>query len=311
MSAEVILEKNTNTTNTTKDRFPVTGMSCASCSASVESILKKLPGVHAASVNFANATAAVEFDNTVISQQELQAALQAVGYDLILSEDDSNSFEEQENRATEAYQKALQKTIWATILTLPVFILGMFYMHWVPGRWISLPLSAVVLFWFGRDFFIGSYQQAKFGKANMDTLVALSTGIAFLFSVFNTFFPEFFLSRGFESHVYYEAATVIITFISFGKLLEEKAKSNTSSAIKKLIGLQPKTVRIIQNGEELTIPIEQVGQGQIIIIKPGEKIPVDGRIVHGNSFVDESMITGEPIAVNKSVGDAVFAGTIN
>ena len=311
MSAEVILEKNTNTTNTTKDRFPVTGMSCASCSASVESILNKLPGVQTAAVNFANATATVEFDRSAISQEELQAALQAVGYDLILPEDDSNSFEEQENRATEAYQKALQQTVWAAILTLPVFILGMFYMHWVPGRWISFPLSAVVLFWFGRGFFIGAYQQAKFGKANMDTLVALSTGIAFLFSVFNTFFPEFFLSQGFDSHVYYEAATVIITFISLGKLLEEKAKSNTSSAIKKLIGLQSKTVRIIENGEERTIPINQVQQGQHIVIKPGEKIPVDGRIVRGNSFVDESMITGEPIAVNKSVGDAVFAGTIN
>ena len=311
MSTEIVLEKNTNTTNTTKDRFPVTGMSCASCSASVESILNKLPGVHTATVNFANATATIEFDHTMISQEELQAALQAVGYDLILKENDTDSLEEQEHRATESYQRALQKTIWATILTLPVFIIGMFYMHWIPGRWISLPLSAVVLFWFGRDFFVGAYRQAKRGKANMDTLVALSTGIAFLFSLFNTLFPDFFISRGFESHVYYEAATVIITFISLGKLLEERAKSNTSSAIKKLIGLQPKTVRIVQGGEEMTIPIEQVGQGQRIVIKPGEKIPVDGSIIAGDSFVDESMITGEPIAVRKTVGDAVFAGTIN
>ncbi|MCI5091144.1 heavy metal translocating P-type ATPase [Phaeodactylibacter sp.] len=311
MSAEVIMENKNDRKQSTKDRFPVTGMSCASCSASVESILNQLPGVHEASVNFANTTATVEFDNSLISEQELQAALQAVGYDLILGDNDSNALEEQEDRATQSYQKALRKTIWAAVLTLPVFILGMFYMHWVPGRWISLPLSAIVLFWFGRDFFIGAYRQAKFGKANMDTLVALSTGIAFFFSLFNTFFPDFFTSRGFESHVYYEAATVIITFISLGKLLEERAKSNTSSAIKKLIGLQPKTMRIVEDGIEMTIPIEQVKQGQRIVIKPGEKIPVDGSIIAGDSFVDESMITGEPIAVHKTVGDALFAGTIN
>ena len=145
----------------------------------------------------------------------------------------------------------------------------------------------------------------------MDTLVALSSGIAFLFSVFNTFFPEFWLSRGIEPHVYYEAATVIITFISLGKLMEEKAKSNTSSAIKKLMGLQPKTLKIIENGEEKEIPISSVQVGQTILVKPGEKIPVDGLVSKGSSYVDESMITGEPVPVEKTKDEKVFAGTVN
>ncbi|CAN0420320.1 unnamed protein product, partial [Scytosiphon promiscuus] len=145
----------------------------------------------------------------------------------------------------------------------------------------------------------------------MDTLVALSTGIAFIFSVFNTFFPEFWLSRGIEPHVYYEAATVIITFISLGKLLEEKAKSNTSSAIKKLMGLQPKTLKIIENGEEKEVPISSVQVGQTILVRPGEKIPVDGEVSKGSSYVDESMITGEPVPVQKCQGEKVFAGTVN
>ena len=184
-------------------------------------------------------------------------------------------------------------------------------MQWEPGKWISLVLTFPILFWFGRSFFINAFKQAKHGKANMDTLVALSTGIAFIFSVFNTFFPEFWLSRGIEPHVYYEAATVIITFISLGKLLEEKAKSNTSSAIKKLMGLQPKTLKIIENGEEKEIPISSVQVGQTILVRPGEKIPVDGEVSKGSSYVDESMITGEPVPVEKTKDEKVFAGTVN
>tara|TARA_R110000851_G_scaffold37090_1_gene96093 strand:- start:14066 stop:15949 length:1884 start_codon:yes stop_codon:yes gene_type:complete len=184
-------------------------------------------------------------------------------------------------------------------------------MQWEPGKWISLVLAFPILFWFGRSFFINAFKQAKHGKANMDTLVALSTGIAFLFSIFNTFFPEFWLSRGIEPHVYYEAATVIITFISLGKLLEEKAKSNTSSAIKKLIGLQPKTLKVIENGEEKEIQISEVQVGQTILVRPGEKIPVDGEVSKGSSYVDESMITGEPVPVQKSKSEKVFAGTVN
>src|SRR5690606_15859587 len=151
----------------------------------------------------------------------------------------------------------------------------------------------------------------RHAKANMDTLVALSTGIAFLFSAFNTFFPEFWHQRGLHAHVYYEAAAVIIAFISLGKLLEERAKANTSSAIRKLMGLQPKTVRVEVDGQEKEVPVQSVHWGDVVVVRPGEKIPVDGIVVSGSSFVDESMISGEPIPVSESSGQQVFAGTIN
>ena len=172
-------------------------------------------------------------------------------------------------------------------------------------------LSAPVVFYFGRNYFINAWKQAKHGLSNMDTLVALSTGVAFLFSAFNTFFPEFWHSRGLHAHVYYEAAAVVIAFISLGKLLEEKAKSNTSSAIKKLMGLQPKTVHVMVDGTEQEIPIVAVKVGDILVVRPGERIPVDGKVTSGSSFVDESMISGEPIPVEKKSGENVFAGTIN
>lgn len=291
-----------------KNSFPVTGMTCASCAGSVESVLKHTEGVFDASVNFASSSVLVDYDETV-TEEQLQNALREVGYDIIIDAEDPSEI--QQELQQKHYQDIKSRTIWSAILTLPIFILGMFYMDWVPGKWISLVLTFPILFWFGRSFFINAFKQARHGKANMDTLVALSTGIAFLFSVFNTFFPEFWLSRGIEPHVYYEAATVIITFISLGKLLEEKAKSNTSSAIKKLMGLQPKTLKIIENGEEIEIPISSVQVGQTILVKPGEKIPVDGLVSKGSSYVDESMITGEPVPVEKTKDEKVFAGTVN
>ncbi|WP_299217565.1 heavy metal translocating P-type ATPase [uncultured Aquimarina sp.] len=291
-----------------KESFPVTGMTCASCAASVESVLKHTEGVFDASVNFANSSVLVEYDKE-LSPNQLQNALREVGYDIII--DAENPSEVQQELQQKHYQDIKNRTIWSAILTLPIFVLGMFFMKWEPGKWISLLLAFPILFWFGRSFFVNAFKQAKNGKANMDTLVALSTGIAFLFSIFNTFFPEFWLSRGIEPHVYYEAATVIITFISLGKLLEEKAKSNTSSAIKKLMGLQPKTLKIIENGEEKEISISTVQVGQTILVKPGDKIPVDGLVSKGSSYVDESMITGEPVPVEKSDGGKVFAGTVN
>ena len=300
--------KEKNTKKGIKESFPVTGMTCASCAASVESVLKHTEGVFDASVNFANSSVLVEYDKE-LSPNQLQNALREVGYDIIIDSEDPS--EVQQELQQKHYQDIKNRTIWSAILTLPIFVLGMFYMQWEPGKWISLVLAFPILFWFGRSFFSNALKQAKHGKANMDTLVALSTGIAFLFSVFNTFFPEFWLSRGIEPHVYYEAATVIITFISLGKLLEEKAKSNTSSAIKKLMGLQPKTLKIIENGEEREIPISSVQVGQTILVRPGEKIPVDGEVSKGSSYVDESMITGEPVPVQKSQGEKVFAGTVN
>ena len=292
-----------------RETFPVTGMTCAGCASSVESILSHTEGVANASVNFASSSVLVAYDNKALSPADLQNALRSVGYDLIVDAEDPQ--EAQQELQQQHYQEIKRRTLGAALLTLPVFILGMFVMDWMPGRWISLALSIPVLFWFGRSFFVNAWKQAKHGKANMDTLVALSTGIAFLFSLFNTVFPEFWLERGLEPHVYYEAATVIITFISLGKLLEERAKSNTSSAIKKLMGLQPKTLKVIRDGQEVEMPIASVQVGDTIVVRPGEKIPVNGKVSEGSSYVDESMITGEPVPVEKTSGEKVFAGTVN
>tara|TARA_R110001592_G_scaffold366_10_gene2118 strand:- start:184 stop:2421 length:2238 start_codon:yes stop_codon:yes gene_type:complete len=291
-----------------KESFPVTGMTCAACASSVESILTNTEGVSQASVNFASNSVLIEYDDA-IKETDIQNSLRSVGYDLIINVEDP--IEAQAELQREHYQDVKKRTIWSAILTFPIFVIGMFFMNWVLGRWISLGLTMPVLFYFGRVFYINAWKQAKYRKANMDTLVALSTGVAFLFSLFNTLFPEFWIARGVQPHVYYEAATVIITFISLGKLMEEKAKSNTSSAIKKLMGLQPKTLIVLIDGVEKETPIASVEKGNIIVVRPGEKIPVDGIVSSGHSYVDESMITGEPIAVAKNKGEKVFAGTVN
>ena len=214
-------------------------MTCAACASSVESILSHTDGVNKAIVNFASNSVLVDYDET-ISEEKLQNALREVGYDIIIDADDP--VEAQQELQQKHYQDIKNRTIWSAILTLPIFVLGMFFMQWEPGKWISLVLAIPILFWFGRSFFINAFKQAKRGKANMDTLVALSTGIAFLFSVFNTLFPEFWLNRAIEPHVYYEAATVIITFISLGKLLEERAKSNTFIRNKETDGITAQNV---------------------------------------------------------------------
>lgn len=291
-----------------KQTFPVTGMTCAACASSVETILQHTDGVKSASVNFATNTVQVEFDDST-NPDTLNKALEDIGYGLIISDKEvSESVKEEEEKKYEAVKK---QTIGAALLAFPVFILGMFFMDWEPGRWISLVLSIPVLFYFGSHFYTNAWKQAKHRKANMDTLVALSTGIAFIFSAFNTIFPEFWHIRGIHPHVYYEAATVIIVFISFGKVLEERAKSSTGTALRKLMGLQPKTLTLIREGKPQEIKIEEVALGDRILIKPGEKIPVDGKVLEGSSFIDESMISGEPVPIEKSVSAEVFAGTIN
>lgn len=292
-----------------KMTFPVTGMTCAACASSVESMLANAPGVKNAGVNFATQTAWAEFDTSIASQEDLRHAVQAIGYDLIMDEEDP--MQAQADLQARHYEDVKKRFFWSALLTLPVFIIGMFFMEWEPGKWISMVLSAIILFHFGKHFYINAWKQAKHAKANMDTLVALSTGIAYLFSLFNTIFADFWHDRGVHAHVYYEAAVVIISFITLGKLLEERAKSSTSSAIKKLMGLQPKTVIAIVEGEEVELPISAVAPGDILLVRPGEKIPVDGVVYNGYSFVDESMITGEPVPVEKNKNAEVFAGTVN
>lgn len=293
----------------TRRSFPVTGMTCAACAVSVESMLKSAEGVSDAGVNFATQTAWAAYNDEVTHPEKLKQTLQSIGYDMIVDAEDPAAAQEEIQRKN--YTEIKKRTIWSSILAFPVFVIGMFFMDMPYAAWISMVLTIPVLFWFGRYFFSGAWKQAKHGKANMDTLVALSTGIAFIFSTFNTIDPDFWHRKGIHPHVYFEAVSVIIAFISLGKLLEEKAKSNTSSAIKKLMGLQPKTVRVIVDGKEMEIPVSSVVPGDVVLVRPGEKIPVDGLVSSGSSYVDESMITGEPVPVEKTAGESVFTGTVN
>ena len=296
---------------TVKKTYPVLGMTCASCAGSAESMAKYTPGVVSAEVNYGTGNLNVEFLPNITSSEQIRKAVQDGGYDLLL-EDESKQQETLEAIHAEKFRKLKNKTIWAVILSLPVVIIGMFFMDMPYGNEIMWAFATPVVLWLGKDFFINAWKQAKHRSANMDTLVALSTGIAYIFSVFNMLFMDFWHQRGLHAHVYFEAAAVIVAFILLGKLLEEKAKGNTSSAIKKLMGLQPKTVIVIEaDGTERQKAIEDVNAGDIILVKPGEKIAVDGTVVSGNSYVDESMLSGEPVPVLKKENEKVFAGTIN
>ncbi|WP_166923236.1 heavy metal translocating P-type ATPase [Flavobacterium poyangense] len=296
---------------TVKSTYPVLGMTCASCAGSAESVAKYAPGVVDASVNFGTGNLSVEFLPNITNSEQIRKAIQDGGYDLLL-EDESKQQETLETLHAEKFRKLKNKTIWAVLLSLPVVVIGMFFMDMPYGNEIMWAFTTPVVLWLGKDFFINAWKQAKHRSANMDTLVALSTGIAYIFSVFNMLFMDFWHQRGLHAHVYFEAAAVIVAFILLGKLLEEKAKGNTSSAIKKLMGLQPKTVIVIEaDGTERQKAIEDVNAGDIILVKPGEKIAVDGIVVSGNSYVDESMLSGEPVPVLKNENEKVFAGTIN
>ncbi len=296
---------------TLRKSFPVLGMTCASCAGSAESVISQTPGVVDASVNFASENLTVEYLPNTTSALKLQKVLQNAGYDILI-EEEATQQETLEVIQEKKHKQLKNKTIWAVLLSLPVVVIGMFFMNLPYANIIMWAFSTPVVLWFGKDFFINAWKQAKHRSANMDTLVALSTGIAYIFSVFNMLFPDVWEARGLEAHVYFEAAAVIITFILLGKLLEEKAKGNTSSAIKKLMGLQPKTVIILQpDGSEKQTLINDVLVNDIILVKPGEKIAVDGIVTTGTSYVDESMLNGEPIPVLKKENEKVFAGTIN
>jgi P-type Cu2+ transporter len=296
---------------TIKESFSVLEMTCASCAFSVESILKSQTGIVDAVVNFATSKVSVEFIPEQVQPVDMRKAVQSIGYDLMI-DDNASGHETIESIHQKKFVRLKRKTYWALVLAAPVVVVGMFFMKMPYANEIMWVLSTPVILWLGRDFFINAWKQAKHRSANMDTLVALSTGVAYAFSVFNTLFPHIWQERGLHAHVYFEAAAVIIAFILLGKLLEEKAKGNTSSAIKNLMGLQPKTLTVVHDGgHQMQIPIEKVEPGNIVLVKPGEKIAVDGTVIKGNSYVDESMLSGEPVPVLKNENDKVFAGTIN
>lgn len=277
----------------------------------MEKILNAQTGVVAASVNLAASTAAVEYDTMQTSPERLRQAVQEGGYDMLADSDDDTP-DELERMNRERYRDLKRRAFWAVVLAIPVVVIGMFFMDMPYGGAIMALLSAPVVFWLGRGFFVNAWQQLRHRSATMDTLVALSTGIAYLFSLFNLVFPEFWLSRGVEPHVYFEAAAVIIAFILLGRTLEEKAKGDTTASLKKLIGLQPKNAIVVAaDGTQTEIPISRIRVGDLLAVRPGEKIAVDGAVCEGDSYVDESMLSGEPLPVHKEPGTKVFAGTIN
>lgn len=294
---------------TQKKSFKVLEMSCAACAVSVESLLNHKIGVISAKVNYATESVQVEFLPNLVSEQQLQKTVQSGGYDL---EIEASSPSANENKKRNKYKQLKFRTAWAIGLAFPVFVIGMFFPQMPYANFLMLVLTTPIVFVLGRNFYVSAYKHLKHFNANMDTLVAVSTGTAYFYSVFATFFPNIFTQKGFEPHVYFEAASVIIAFILLGKLLEEKAKSNTSSAIKKLIGLQPQVVlKKMEDGSFQEISITEIKPSDLVLVKPGEKISVDGKVIHGQSYVDESMLTGEPLAVLKQKDEQVFAGTIN
>ena len=264
-----------------------------------------------ARVNYANATAQLEYLPGLGSPLAFRKAVQAAGYDLLVEAEEQTT--EHVDALNAAHLKRLKgRTIGALILALPVVAIGMFAMDMPYANYIMWALSTPVIVWWGRDFFRNAWKQLRHGSANMDTLVALSSGVAYLFSVFNTVWPQFWEERGLHAHVYFEAAAVVIAFVLLGKLLEERAKQNTSSAIRKLMGLQVKSVQVVgTNGEVREMALEEVKVGDLVLVRPGEKVALDGQVESGESYVDESMLSGEPVPVLKSVGVKVFAGTLN
>ena len=294
---------------TQTDIYPVTGMSCASCAARVNKVLNGHCGVYEASVNYASATARVVYNPALCTPAALKTAVQGAGYDLLTytTSDD----EAADKKRQSEYARLRRQTIGAVSLAVPIMILSMCCMD-VPGvKYAVWLLSTVVVAWPGRRFYSSAWKQLRHRAANMDTLVACSTGVAYLFSLFNLFFPEVWLSRGIEPHIYFESVGVIIAFIMLGRLLEARAKQKTSTAIRKLMGLQPKMVTVATESGEKRIPIGEARPGDILIVKPGERIAADGTVTEGTSYVDESTLTGEPLPASKQEGSQVFAGTVN
>ncbi|MGK7939204.1 MAG: heavy metal translocating P-type ATPase [Crocosphaera sp.] len=306
----------------TQETLHLEGMGCAACAASIQTVIHKVSGVKKCNVNYALERATVDYDSQVTNLAIIQAAISKAGYKAYhLEEKKDNQLGDTEEQKRKAKQQELTRKVMVGSLVSFILFFGSLPMmtglstplipHWLHNAWLQLILSIPVIFWCGKGFYIGAIKALKRRTSDMNTLVALGTGAAFLYSLFATFFPQFFISQGLNADVYYEAAVVIITLILLGRLLENRARSKTSEAIRNLMGLQAKTARVIRQGEPIDIAVEDVVIGDIILVRPGEKIPVDGVIVEGTSTLDEAMITGESIPVEKQPGDEVIGATIN
>lgn len=290
-----------------KATLPVLEMSCVVCAGNVERTVSGLDGVVSASVNFAANNITVDYDPKKISLQDMKAAVQAAGYDLVIDTADSARQEAERN----AYIALRNKLVVAWVLAVPVMALSMWGKA-IWTEWAAAVMATVLLAYSGMEFYTKAWKMAKAKSANMDTLVAMSTAVAWLFSMFLLIFPDFSESHGMGHYVYFDSATMIVAFVLTGRLLEERAKNSTTSAIRSLMDLQPPMAWLVgDDGTEKEVPTSQIQPGNTIRIRPGGRVPVDGIVVDGNSFVDESMLTGESVQVEKVQGCNVFAGTIN
>lgn len=299
-----------------KQTIPVIGMACSACSANIEKKLNTLKGVNSASVSLPGRSALIDFDPQVISLEKMKAEINALGYDLVI--DKETSVDEIEKRE---YVLLKRKTVLSWLFSIAVMCVSM---RWIDlgsrdiTNQVALLIALANMLYCGRQFYISSFRQLLHGSANMDTLVALSTGIAFLFSTFNTFWGDaVWASRGVVWHTYFDASVMIITFVLTGRLLEEKAKDGTASSIRQMMGMAPKTAHIVDGDKIEEVPLSTIEVGDVLEVRPGEKVPVDGEVIWAESFmtadaayVDESMITGEPTPAEKKKGSKVLAGTI-
>ena len=299
-----------------KQTIPVIGMACSACSANIEKKLNTLKGVNSASVSLPGRSALVDFDPQVISLEKMKAEINALGYDLVI--DKETSVDEIEKRE---YVLLKRKTVLSWLFSIAVMCVSM---RWIDlgsrdiTNQVALLIALANMLYCGRQFYVSSFRQLRHGSANMDTLVALSTGIAFLFSTFNTFWGDaVWASRGVVWHTYFDASVMIITFVLTGRLLEEKAKDGTASSIRQMMGMAPKTAHIVDGDKIEEVPLSTIEVGDVLEVRPGEKVPVDGEVIWAESFmtadaayVDESMITGEPTPAEKKKGSKVLAGTI-
>lgn len=299
-----------------KQTIPVIGMACSSCSANIEKKLNTLKGVNSASVSLPGRSALIDFNPQVISLEKMKAEINALGYDLVI--DKETSVDEIEKRE---YVLLKRKTVLSWLFSIAVMCVSM---RWIDlgsrdiTNQVALLIALANMLYCGRQFYVSSFRQLRHGSANMDTLVALSTGIAFLFSAFNTFWGDaVWASRGVVWHTYFDASVMIITFVLTGRLLEEKAKDGTASSIRQMMGMAPKTAHIVDGDKIEEVPLSTIEVGDVLEVRPGEKVPVDGEVIWAESFmtadaayVDESMITGEPTPAEKKKGSKVLAGTI-
>lgn len=298
---------------TAKAELPITGMTCANCARTIERALGRLGGVVSVSANFATERASVEYLPGVVSLAAIQQAVRDAGYDVVVAAE-GEAAEDVERAAREAEIRSQTRKFWVGVaFTLPLFLLSMgrdfgLLGAWAQAPWVNwlfLALATPVQFYVGWDYYVGGFKSLRAGSANMDVLVAMGSSTAYFYSLAVLLFP------GLGGHVYFETSAMIITLIKLGKMLEARAKGRTSEAIKKLMGLRPKTARVMRDGKEVDVPVESVMLGDVVVVRPGERLPVDGIVVEGRSAVDESMLTGESLPVDKGPGDEVVGATIN